>query len=243
MTTTIDPTDLDPRPTADGSGAPAERAGTGHRGRSRWPLVGAGAGAAAFVATLAGMSNDLTEEEWTIGVDVIDSLDRGGYHVAFVLGLVSVGLLLVASSGWRRWAERHAPDSLAARTIPTALGATAAINVIGYSLMGSMALYLPGGTDEGTLSREAVFVNFTFLDFGVLLGWWGGMVAAACVVALSLGRARALPRWMGVVSILLMLPPFLMGVIMALPGMPGFTMPIWLVVISLGMAFSRKVEA
>ena len=55
-------------------------------------------------------------------------------------------------------------------------------------------------------------------------------------------RSR-LPRWMGVVSALLMLPPLLLAVFASLPGMPGFTMPIWLVVISIGMARSRTAGA
>ena len=41
-----------------------------------------------------------------------------------------------------------------------------------------MVLYLPGGTDAGWLSNDALFVNFSMLDFGPLLGWWGAMVAA-----------------------------------------------------------------
>ena len=231
MTATIEPTTV---AAGDTAVEPAAEAG-----RPRWPLFGALAGATAFAGALIGMPSNLTEDDWSAGVDVIDELERGGFHVAFLLGLVSVAALLVAASAWKRWAERNAPDDLAARTIPTALTATATVNIIGYALMGSMALYLPGGVDEGWLSREAIFVNFTLLDFGVLLGWWGGMVAAGCVAVLALRRDRVLPRWMGIASILLMLPATLMAVIMALPGFPGFTMPIWLVVISLGMVFSR----
>lgn len=238
MTATIDhtPTADTTRPTRIGAPAPGPA-------KARWALFGALAGATAFSAALIGMPADLTEEDYTVGVDIVDSLERGGFHVAFLLGLVSVAALLVATAGWKRWSERHAPDDLAARTIPTALAATAAVNIIGYCLMGAMALYLPGGTDEGWLSKDALFVNFTLLDFGVLLGWWGGMVAAGCVAVLALRRNRVLPRWMGIVSVLLMLPPLLTAGIMALPGLPGITMPIWLVVISLGMAFSRTVEA
>ena len=109
--------------------------------------------------------------------------------------------LFVAATGWKRWAEQRAPRDLAARTIGTALAATATINIIFTCLAGSMALYLPGGTDEGWLSREGIFVNYTLLDFGQLLGWWGAVVAAVCVATLSLRRNRVLPRWMGVVSI------------------------------------------
>jgi hypothetical protein len=245
MSVTLDTTTVDAqgrRATAEAEALAHEVPGT--RRRPLWALFGAGAGASALAATFVGMPSDISEEDWSSGVAVIDQLERGGYHVAFVLGMISIGLLLVAAAGWKRWAERSAPDDLAARTIGTALGATAAINIVGYSMAGSMALYLPGGVDEGWLSREALFANFTYLDFGLLFGWWGAFVAAICVAVLSFRRAanRVFPRWMGVVSVILCLPAFLMGVAMPLPGMVGFTMPIWLVMISLGLFFSRKAR-
>jgi hypothetical protein len=177
------------------------------------------------------------------GADVIDLLDRGPYHVSFLLGLVGVAALFVAATGWRRWAEHRAPRDLAARTIGAALTATATINIIFACLAGSMALYMPGGTDEGWLSKDAMFVNYTLLDFGQLLGWWGAMVAAGCVATLALRRQHVLPRWMGIVSVLLMLPPIALAIGMGLPGFVGLTMPIWLVVTSIGLIASRKAGA
>jgi hypothetical protein len=106
-----------------------------------------------------------------------------------------------------------------------------------------MALYLPGGMDEGRFSAEGQFTNFAYLDFGMLFGWWATILAAACVSVLALGRSRLLPRWMGVFSLLAMVPALAMGAIAALPGMPGLTMPIWLIVISIGMVFARPRPA
>ena len=80
------------------------------RGRPRWPLFGAAGAVAAFVAVIFSMPT-LTEEEYSSGIDVVDQLERGGYHIAFILGLVSVACLLVAASGWRRWAELPRPSS------------------------------------------------------------------------------------------------------------------------------------
>ncbi|HEX2578074.1 MAG TPA: hypothetical protein VHK88_17125, partial [Aquihabitans sp.] len=102
---------------------------------------------------------------------------------------------------------------------------------------------LPGGTDEGWLSREAIFTNFTLLDFGTLLGWWGAAASAVAMATLALRRDRVLPRWMGVVSVVLLLPAVLMAVGMGLPGFVGFTMPIWLAVVSVGMIVSRRANA
>ena len=178
-----------------------------------------------------------------MGVAALDHVTRGGYYVSFLLGLVAFASLFVASSGWKRWAEQRAPRDLAARTIGTALGATATINVIFTCLAGSMALYLPGGTDHGWLSDEAIFVNYTLLDFGQLLGWWGAVVAAVCVATLALRRNRVLPRWMGVVSVIMPLPALALAVGIGLPGLVGLTMPIWLVIISIGLVFSRTAKA
>lgn len=221
-------------------GPPADVPGT-RRGRPLWPLAGAAAGVAGFVAAMATIT-DLTEQDDTSGAAIVDELNRSGYHVAFVLGLVSIGCLFVASTGWKRWADQRAGDSLAARTIPTALAATATINVIGVAMAGSLALYLPGGTDAGWMDRQGLFVVFTYLDFGMLLGWWGVLLAAACVTVLAFGRRRVLPRWMGVVSVVLMAPPLLAAALTGLPGLPGLTMPLWLTIISIGMVLSRSAH-
>lgn len=210
--------------------------------RGRWPAFGIVAGVTGLVSSMLVIS-DISEEDVASGAAVLDQLDRASYHVSFLVGLVGVASLFLAASGWRRWAEHRVPNDLAARTIGAALAATATINIVFVCLAGSMALYLPGGTDEGWLSREGMFVNYTLLDFGQLLGWWGGMVAAGCVATLALRRVNVLPRWMGVVSVLFMLPPIAMAVGMGLPGFPGLVMPIWLVVISIGMLASRTAEA
>ena len=110
--------------------------------------------------------------------------------------------------------------------------------------MGSMAIYLDGGSDAGWLSKQAIFVNFTLLDFGGLLGFWTTGVAAVCVAVLALRkRDRLLPRWMGVVSIVLLLPALGLAIGTGLPGFIGLTMTLWLVVISTGLHFSKTAQA
>jgi len=228
---------LDLTPLGDGDGPPVGRQ------LPFWPVAGILGSAAGFGASLAALSSGVTEEQAQEGAGVIDHLERTNFHVAFILGLVSVVALFVAGAGWRRWAERRAPDSLAARTIGTGITATATINVVFTALAGSMALYLPGGTDHGWLSKEAMFVNFTLLDFGSLLGWWGVAVAAMAAAALAFGRQRLLPRWLGVAAVLLLALPLVTAAITGLPGLVGLTMPIWLTVASIGMVFSRRAGA
>lgn len=209
--------------------------------RATWPLAGAVAGIASLVAAMAGMAT-ITEEQYLEGVGVVDELERGGYYVSFVVGLIGVAALFIAAAGWRRWAQHRAADDLAAGTIATALSATATVNIIGYSMAGALALYLDGGLDEGTMSDESLFVNFAYLDFGTLFGWWGATLAAGCVAFLAF-RRRLLPRWMGITSVVAIAIPLGFALFTSLPGMPGFIMPLWLVAISVGMVFSRTAGA
>ncbi|HEV7720683.1 MAG TPA: hypothetical protein VGO60_05345 [Iamia sp.] len=235
-----------PRPTVDRHIAP-HPASTADaptaRGRARWPLwsfVGAGTGlVASFLAYPA-----LEEEDYTKGVEVVDKLEAGPYRVSFILGLVSIGCLMVAAAGWRRWAEARAPRDLAARIVGQGIALTTTVMVIFYGIVGAMGLYLHGGVEYGeTMSREGLFVNHILLDFGVLLGWWGVAAAAVAMAVMAFRRNRLVPRWMGVVSVLLLLPPVGLAVGTSLPGLVGFFMPIWLAVISLGMVFSRTADA
>ncbi|MBI5089738.1 MAG: hypothetical protein HZB15_13025 [Actinobacteria bacterium] len=232
--TTANPNDTNPIT------VPTTPATQPRQGAARWPIFGVVAGVTGWLAGLASISNAVSKEEANEGVGVVEHLSRGGYYASFLLGLVSIASLLIAAAGWRRWAEERAPRHLASRTIASALGATATMNILGTALAGSMAIYLPGGSDQGWMSDEALFVNFTMLDFGQLLGWWGAMVAAGSVAALSLPKRRFLPRWMGIVSIVLMLPAIVFAAATGLPGFPGLVMPIWLVIISLGMMKARN---
>jgi len=213
------------------------------RSRARWPIFGLVAAVTGFLSSALTFPSETTREEQRSGVAVISKLERGHYHAAFILGLVSIGALLVTAAGWRRWAEARAPRDLAARTIGHGFAVVATVNVVFTALLGTMALYLPGGMDHGTIGPDQMFVNWSLLDFGNLLGWWGAVVAAICVATISLRRNRILPRWMGVVSVLFALPPIAYAVATGLPGFPGLTMPVWLAVMSIGMIASRRAEA
>lgn len=231
-----------PHPTAPDVPAASTAAEPRRTGRPTWPIFGVVAGLAGMGSAIAGVSS-LSEEEASEGLGTLDHLSRGPYYVSFLLGIVAFSALFVAATGWKRWAEQRAPRDLAARTIGNALAATATVNIIFTGIAGSMALYLPGGTDEGWLSPESMLVNYTLLDFGQLLGWWGAVVASLCAATLGLRRHRVLPRWMGIVSLLLPLPGIGLAVAVSLPGFVGLTMPIWLIVMSIGLIFSRTAEA
>lgn len=213
------------------------------RGKARWPLWGLAGGALGLIASFLAYPA-LEEEDYTKGPEVIEKLEAGQYRVSFILGLIAIGCLMIAAAGWRRWAEARAPRDLAARIVGQGIALTSTVMVIFYGIVGSMGLYLPGGVEAGEgMGREGLFVNHVLLDFGVLLGWWGTAAAAVAVAVMAFRKQRLLPRWMGVVSILFLLPPVGMALGTSLPGLVGFFMPLWLVVISLGMAFGTTAEA
>jgi hypothetical protein len=212
----------------------------GPRPRNRWALWGVAAGLLGFVATMGtdGHTGDITDAADRLGAREIELLDRGIFHVGVVAGFLAVGAMLVTAAAWRRWAERKAPDSLAARTFGMALLATAASMMLGYGFKGSLAVYLPGGIDENTYPKEGLYAVWMFLDFAPYICWWGATVAAAASVWLAF-RERLLPRWIGVAGIVFVLAPVAFMVGTGLPGFPGVVSPAWLVLFSIGAALRR----
>lgn len=235
-----------PRSAVDGQpvpeAAPAAEAPVARSGK-RWPLFGAAGAVTGFLAVMLAIPS-LEEADYTAGPEVIQKLEAGPYRVAFVFGLLTIGFLFAAGAGWRRWAEARAPRDLAARIVGQGLIATATVNIAFYGFTGAMGLYLDGGVEAETgLNDQGLYVLHSVLDFGSLLGWWATGVSAIAVATLAFRRARLLPRWMGVISVLLLIPPVGLALGTSLPGFIGLTMPIWLLAISLGMVFSKIARA
>ena len=210
----------------------------GPRPRQRWALWGAAAGVLGFVATLA-TDDRVGGPDHTFVPSDLELVHRGAFQVGVVFGLLTVLAMVVTSAGWRRWAERVAPDSLAARTLGMGLFATAASMILAYGFKGSLAVYLPGGMDEGQYPLEGLYAVWMFLDFAPYIAWWGATVAAAAAVWLAF-REGLLPRWIGVVSALFVLAPVAFMVSTGLPGFPGVVSPAWLVIFSLGAWLRRS---
>jgi hypothetical protein len=205
-----------------------------------WALWGVGAGLLGIVATLLTEgARSLTPAEYLRGAEVIGLLDRSLYHIGVIAGFFAVTCLLFTAAGWRRWAERAAPASLPARVVSMAMVASAGALILGYGFKGSMAVYLDGGMDAGSMPREGLYVIFMFLDLGPYMAWWGAAIAAAVMAWLAL-RDRLLPLWIGLVSALFAIVPIGFLVLTGLPGFPGVVDPLWLAIVSLGMLFSRR---
>jgi hypothetical protein len=213
---------------------PATNGVLASRRRNLWALWGV----AAAVLGCAGLFVSVHSAETSGGARVIADLDRWRYHAGIVLGLGAALCLLVTAAGWQRWGTRHAPESLAARLVPLAFTAGAGAMLLGYGFMGALAVYLPGGMDEGTFPAEGLYAVFMFLDFAPFIAWWGAAFAATGIAWLAL-RERALPPWLGVVSALFVLVPVAVMAATGLPGFPGVVDPLWLVIVSAAVGLRR----
>lgn len=206
---------------------------------NRWALWGTAAGVLGFVGHLASdPQGSLTPQQRRSGAQALDLVSRGSYHAGAVAGFLAVGCLLVFAVGWRRWAERDAPELLAARLVPAALSASAAAMIVGYGFKGSLAVYLPGGLDAGEYPAEGLYPLFMINDLAPFFAWWGVAVAAAGVAWLAF-RERLVVRWVGAVSVVAAIAPLAFLLATGLTGFAGVVTPLWLILASIGVARRR----
>lgn len=203
-----------------------------------WPLWGVAAGALGYVGHVFSMS-DLTEAQRATGVASVAQLSQRGFHVGVVAGIFAVFCVLVLAAGWWRWSNANAPSSLAAGLIPLALVASAGAMILGYGLKGMLAIYLPGGMDNGSHPDEGLYTLLMMDDMFPFMAWYGVAMAAAGMIWLSL-RERRLPTWIGILSVLFVVAPVGLLIATALPGFPGVVQPLWLIIVSIGMALSLR---
>lgn len=222
--------------------APARRAPRPVVG-GRWALWGAAAGLLGVVGTLLTDTRAPDVEGVEMTHQAIADLDHTPFHVGIVAGLAATFCLLVAAAGWKRWASARIPDSLAGRLVPMAMTASAGAMILGYGFKGSMAVYLPGGLDEGYYGSEALFSIYMFLDFGPWMAWWGVTFAALAMLWLAF-KERALGKAIGFLTIPFVLLPI--GMLLG-TGLPGLTAidSLWLLIVSIvaSVRFGREAKA
>lgn len=206
--------------------------------KQRWALWGVAAGVTGFAGLLADGSMSLSDDDYLKGKDVIDVLERGPYHLGIVLGLVAALCLLVVAAGWRRWAEEHAGRSLAARVVPQAMTASAGAMLLGYGFKGSLALYLDGGMDAGTMHPDGLYSVFMFLDFAPFISWWGVAMSLGAIAWLGF-RERLVGRGVASVAAAFFAFPVLVVIGTALPGIPGVVCPLGLAITSVLVSRTR----
>jgi hypothetical protein len=208
-------------------------------GRGRWPLVAVAAGLGSIVATLALDIHPPVEEGQGYTEAAVREISSGKAHASVIVGYVTVALLLVLAAAWRRHVEPRALASTAARVVPLGLTAAAGALALGYGWRGALGLYGYGGNEHGAFDDSGLYALFVVNDFGAYIGYLGVTIAAGAVVWMSL-RERLVSRWIGVFSILPILPVVITVAAFGLPGFPGVSSGLWLVVVGLGLTFGRS---
>jgi len=203
---------------------------------ARWAWWGASAAALGLAGNLIASHGSLTHAG--AAMSVAES-SRSAQHVGTLLGMASFACLVLLTAGWRRWAATA--SGLAEHAIAPAMTTAATLVLLGTGLRGAMAEYLPGGINDDNFSDDGLFVLFVLHDTAPWFAWWGVLLVASLFVALAF-RSRVVPRWLGVVSALVLLPP--VGVMVgsgAVAG-AGFLAPLWLAIASVTVALRGLPE-
>jgi hypothetical protein len=182
---------------------------------------------------------NLSDEARASGAAVVDELNRTNYHIGIIAGLAAVFCLLVVAAGWRRYADAEFPDSLAGTVVSFGFIASAGAMILGYGFKGSLAVYLPGGIDEGSYPNENLLSVFMFNDFAPYVAWYGVAMAAAAMAWVAL-RERQLPVWFGIISVIFVVLPVGYLVATGLPGFPGVVDPAWMVIVGIGLTLKLR---
>lgn len=209
--------------------------------RPYWPLVGAAAGLLGGIATLALDLHlaDLDNDTDTMTIDQVGEVNVTVARLSFLAGYLAVALLLVTAAAWRRHVEPRVPGSTAARVVPAGLTASAGALMLGYGWKGAMAIYGDGGPEDTAFDRQGQYIYFMLNDFGSFIGWLGVLIAAAAVTWMSL-RERTVSRWLGWLGAVLVLIPVAGFLVMSVPGLPGITMPLWMLATFLGLTYGKS---
>ena len=202
-----------------------------------WAWWGLPAAALGLAGNLIASHGRLTDAD---AATAVTESARSSQHVGTVLGMATFVCLLLLAAGWRRWAG--GASGLAEQAIAPALTVTATLVLFGTGMRGAMAEYLPGGINDDNFTDEGVFVLFMVHDTAPWFAWWGALLAAALTVVLAF-RSRVLPRWLGVLSGIALVPPLAVLAGSGAVAAAGFIAPIWLAVASVTVALRGLPDA
>jgi hypothetical protein len=200
----------------------------------RWPLWTAAAGVAGVLANFVFAMSVPDEVRTRPAVEQLAAVERSVHHLGALSGFVAVALLLVSAAAWWRFADERR-TGLAGRVVPLGMLATAGAGVVAYGIRGMLSIYREGGMNgDGSYPPDGLGVLFSLDDLLPYLSWWGVGVSLLAIGWLALVD-RVLPRWIGGVAVLLVLPPLGMLAAFGFTGMAGVTTPLALVVVGLGL--------
>jgi hypothetical protein len=217
---------------------------TGATGRSTstsrlWAVAGIGSallGAATIVTSSA--SGYVYQDEYSHGsIDGIagELSDNAGilfaFHSITALGAV---LMVVFAAGLFRRLRATAGDSLAPVVALVGMAGTAVVSIMGSGL--DTEFMMPAG--QGTASVD----DGSAAIYGHWVGtipWLWTLTGLAGLAVFALSRSRTVPRWLGIVGLVLGGLTVVLGV-SPLEYMSGVTGVLWLLVTALGFAVGDR---
>ncbi|MDI2126790.1 hypothetical protein [Yinghuangia seranimata] len=223
------------------SGPVGGRAGVGETParRTYWPLVFTAAGLAGLTATILTDVHVDPDGGVTVTSAMVKDVNVTTARFGFYAGVVTVTLLLVLAAMWRRHVEPRVPGSTAARVVSLGVAASAAGLTYGYGWKGALAIYAQGGKEDDAFDEQGRYVYYMLTDFGGYIGWLGVVVAAGAIAWMAL-RERTVSRWIGVVSVLLILALLVFWAFEPVPGLPALVAQPWLLITGLGLTFGKS---
>ena len=226
-TTQFNP-ELDIRPTAE------------QASKSRaWSIAGLGAGIASLASIAGSSMAGAVYEDGVAGNPIAIASRLGELAPAIYLfhttAMISALLLLVFAAGL----HRQLRDRLSPHSILPVVAVNGLLLVSVAQLMGTAL------TTEFVMTGDGTFLPEVLAMWGHWMGtvsWlWAGAGATALAMVPATFRSRAYPRWIGVASLVLGGLTALLG-ISPLQYMAGLTGPLWLILISLGLTFSKNAR-
>ena len=207
-----------------------------------WPLYGFAAGVAGNAATMF-LSVNVSADEKKAGVDaVFQALSTGHTKVAIgaSLGFLATGLLVAFGVRLQRFVAQRVPkNSVIPASMLIALAGGVGAMIIAFGFKAMLAGAMPGGVDVNLNTSTDVTVLQAITD---QLQWlcWQGVALMMAITAFASLKYRAVPRWIGTVSVIFSAFFIIFTLFLALPYSAGIVAPVWLVVAGLGLIRSVK---
>lgn len=204
-----------------------------------WAVAGLVAGAAGLGGIQASMMSDgvyqpqlAGDAEGIVEVMATQVPQLLAFHLATMLAVV---LLPVVAAGLHRRLRASLPeDSLLPVVAGAGLGLVAVAGLMGTAL-NTEFIFALGEPDVAVAETLVMYGHWV----GTVAWLWVGAGISGVALAAAAFRYRAVPRWIGVVGLVLGGLTLLLG-ISPLQYMAGFVGPVWLLVTSLGFLLGDR---
>ncbi len=207
----------------------------------RWALSGLAAGVLGMATIVTSSMVDVVYREEFNGTTsgVAKALeDKAGvlfaFHSITTLGAI---FMIVFAAGLHRRLRTRAGDSLAPMVAFAGLVGTAVVSVLGAGLDTEIMMPLAAQDGPTVPDSTASFYN----NWIGTIPWVWVLAGVAALAVFAASRAQVVPRWIGIVGLVLGGLTTLLGV-SPLEYMAGVTGTLWLVITSIGFLVGDRAE-